>query len=125
MSKIIDWLEKRYFIIFIITLFTVIPILICCLIVSKEKNYYYETSPIIYEVTSKDTDRTVFYHRINNITVPTYNTNYYLICEDNKIEVSYEVYSEYNISDKIVLTKKTKYLTENNSIVNISYEFNN
>ena len=125
MRKIIDWLEERYLIIFIIAFFTVIPILICCFFISKEKNYYYETSPIIYEVTDKDTDRIVFYHRINNRMVPTYNTHYYLICEDNKIEVSYEVYSEYNTGDKIVLTKKTKYLTENNSIVNISYEFNN
>lgn len=57
--------------------------------------------------------------------VPKYHTNYYFIWEDLKIKVSYGVYSDYDINDKIVLTEKTKYLKEDNSIVGISYEFNN
>lgn len=119
-----DWLTK-HFIVFVILFFTLAFILICSYLIYGQKNYYYETAPIIYEITDKEVNKTVSYHIVNKVMVPKYHTNYYFICEDLKIKVSYGVYSDYDINDKIVLTEKTKYLKEDNSIVDISYEFNN
>ena len=119
-----DWCSWNKDIVLTIVAIIVLSICITTVFIQYQSRFYYTSKPMIIEVTDKRHWTTTTIVHAGKAMIPQTHHHYSISSDEYEMSVDSHVYESTKIGDRIVVDCTYKYLKEDDSLVEITYEYN-